>query len=229
MRKEKKGLEEKRGWTHRVLLPLFCGLVALLSGCQSQNTSNTSSASSAEIASQLACAADASSECSPGEEKSTAASDGENTFQDMTFEEAITFFEEGKSGLLYFGFPDCPWCQEVLPLLNEAAGDKVTVYSIRTRDDNRQRLYTDEQKERIAPYIGDFFKENKDGEPTLYVPLVVAVENGTVAGGHQGTVDDHDAHERKMNAQEQEEVEKDLNTLVEKAAAFVAVSQADNQ
>lgn len=137
-----------------------------------------------------------------------------DTFIPMEFEEAIAFFENGKDGLLYFGFPDCPWCQEVVPLLEQAAKDNgIDVYYIQTRDDERNRLYTDSQKERIIPYISDYIRDNDEGVPTLYVPLVLAVKEGKVISGHQGTVEDHDAKTRPMSEEEKEQVLQDLEDL----------------
>lgn len=123
------------------------------------------------------------------------------------FERALTFFENGESGVLYFGFADCPWCQEAVPVLKEEA-EKAgrSVVFIQTRDENRELEYTDEQKARITPYIEEYMSENDEGELTLFVPCVLVVENGTVVSGHVGTVDGHDAHERTMTDAEKEQL-----------------------
>jgi hypothetical protein len=75
-----------------------------------------------------------------------------------------------------------------------------------TRDEDKNRLYSDEQKEEIIPYIGDYMSENEDGDLTLYVPLVLVVKDGAVIDGHEGTFDDHDAHERVMTQEEIDEL-----------------------
>jgi predicted bacteriocin transport accessory protein len=124
---------------------------------------------------------------------------------EMSFQDAIDFFKEGKSGVLYFGFPDCPWCQEAIPVLEEAAQGK-EIYYVRTRDDDRELLYTQEQKEEIIPYIQDYMSDNDEGVLTLYVPLVVNVQEGKAVAGHVGTVDDHDATEREMTEAEKKEL-----------------------
>lgn len=46
------------------------------------------------------------------------------------------------------------------------------------------------------------------GEYQLYVPFVVVVKDGKAVSGHIGTVDGHDAHERKMTEKETQELKK---------------------
>ncbi len=136
-------------------------------------------------------------------------------FDPISFEEAIAFFEDKQSGLLYFGFPNCPFCQEIVPILHTLASQaNIPVHYIQTRDDQGIRLYTDSQRDEIAPYLQDYIHNNSEGEPTLYVPLVVAVEEGKVVGGHQGTIQGHNAHEQDMTAEQKQEVQEDLYQLI---------------
>ncbi len=94
-----------------------------------------------------------------------------------------------------------------------------TIHYIRTRDENRERLYTDEQKEKIAPYLKDYMSENEEGILTLFVPCVVVVKDGQVVDGHVGTVEGHDAHERKMTAEEQEQLKKKYEDMLSGSAS----------
>ena len=50
---------------------------------------------------------------------------------------------------------------------------------------------------------------NKDneGEYQIYVPFVIVIKDGKVVSGHIGTVEGHDAHERKMNDQEKQDLQ----------------------
>ena len=43
---------------------------------------------------------------------------------------------------------------------------------------------------------------NDEGVLTLYVPLVLVVKDGKVIDGHEGTLESHDATERKMTNDE---------------------------
>ncbi|MDE5758648.1 MAG: hypothetical protein K2H85_08560, partial [Allobaculum sp.] len=119
----------------------FFSFLFFLVGCSS--TPSTSSSMSG-------CAPD---EGSCAQEESHEAKMLSKDFEPMSFEEAIAFFEDKQSGLLYFGFPNCPWCQEVVPILHELASQAdVPVYYIQTRDEEGIRLYTDSQRDDIAPY-----------------------------------------------------------------------------
>lgn len=194
-------------------------MTGMITGCSSgtdtssdtgDGTVQTSESASSSVSS---CEDDADSSACDAYE---VAAETSNNFTKISFDEAIEFFEDGKTGILYFGFPLCPWCQEVVPILEEESKDEdIEVYYIQTRDDEKNRLYTDEQKEEIIPYIGEYMSENEDGELTLYVPLVVSVIDGKAVMAHQGTVDGHDAKEREMTDEEKAEVEADLLAVFE--------------
>lgn len=135
-------------------------------------------------------------------------------FISITMQDAIQRFKEKQEGIIYFGYPDCPWCQEVQPILEEVAKEyDIKIYYVRTRDDNKEKLYTEEEKDAIVPYVKDYLKKDDQGELQLYVPLVVSIKDGKVIQGHLGTVEAHDAHERKMTESEKNEV-KDTYTKI---------------
>ena len=122
-------------------------------------------------------------------------------------QEAIDMFENQESGILYFGFPDCPWCIEALPIMAEAAkeNDK-NIYYVQTRDEERNLIYTDEEKTAILSYVGQFEDTDDEGNVALFVPLVVVVEDGEALSGHVGTIEGHDAPARQMNEDEQDQL-----------------------
>ena len=46
--------------------------------------------------------------------------------------------ENKESGIVYFGFSDCPWCQEALPILKQVLEEqKLNCYYVQTRDEER--------------------------------------------------------------------------------------------
>lgn len=185
----------------------LCLLSFTFSGCakSSSTSSQTSEMRLTQSTKAFACAGDVS--CSSQSENSDQLDEALASFTPMDFELAISFFEQEKSGILYFGFYDCPWCQDIAPILSDVASEKgEEVFYIQTRDDDRNRLYTDEQKERIIPYLGHYMSENKEGILTLYVPLIVRVEEGKVTMAHQGTIEGHQAADREMSKDEREKV-----------------------
>ena len=67
-------------------------------------------------------------------------------------------------------------------------------------------IYTDEEKTAILSYVGQFEDTDDEGNVALFVPLVVVVEDGEALSGHVGTIEGHDAHERQMNEDEQDQL-----------------------
>ena len=127
----------------------------------------------------------------------------DETFKPISMQEAITLFQEEKSGFIYFGFSNCPWCYEALPLMLKAAKDsEESIYYVQTRNDDRELMYTEEEKALILEYVKDYEDQDEEGNTHLYVPLIVKVENGKCVDGHLGTLDAHDAHERSMTEEE---------------------------
>ena len=55
--------------------------------------------------------------------------DSEPAFTEITLEESIRIFKEKGSGILYYGYVGCPWCERAVPILNKVAKETgVTVY-----------------------------------------------------------------------------------------------------
>ena len=153
------------------------------------------------------------------EEETCNSKDDSNTkFNEISFDEAIQYFTKEKSGILYFGYSSCPWCKEAKPVLKKVAQKNgIDIQYVKVRDDKKNRLYTDDQKTIIEPYIQDYMSNNDEGILTLYVPLVLVIKNGKVIDGHEGTLDSHDATERKMTDDEKEELTKIYTKLMSEA------------
>ena len=81
-----------------------------LCACQAPTKSTTST-------SKKAC--DVTSE----EEKCNEKDNTKTNFNEINFDEAIQYFTQEKSGVLYFGFSSCPWCKEAKPILKKVAKD----------------------------------------------------------------------------------------------------------
>lgn len=135
-------------------------------------------------------------------------------FISITMQKAIQLFKEKKKGVIYFGYPDCPWCQEAQPILEDVSKEfPIDVYYVRTRDNNKEKLYTEDEKKAIIPYLKNYLKEDDQGILQLYVPLVISIKDGEILQGHLGTVEDHDAHESKLTESQKKEV-KDIYTKI---------------
>lgn len=127
--------------------------------------------------------------------------------------------DKSEDRVLYFGFENCPWCVEAKPILKEVASEyKLPVHYIDT-----QKGLSKEQKEEVAGYVHDFRSEyfDEDGNFHFYVPSVMVVKNGKVVDAHTGTVDSHDAHERKMTEEEKEELKDKYEDMLSKIKSWL--------
>ncbi len=119
-------------------------------------------------------------------------------------EEIIKLLDEG-TGVIYFGFPECPWCRNmIVPLLEEMQKAKTNIYyynaySIRDNKelDNDGKIITHEQGTenyyKILELLGDnasvYEGLNDDSIKRLYFPTVVFVKNGKIVDIHVSTVE----------------------------------------
>ena len=172
----------------------------------------------------LACGAvgneNGASACDNGGEQGCTLEDSSTIKQELTdqkpFEKTnittvFTMLENKESGIVYFGFSDCPWCQEALPILKQVLEEqKLNCYYVQTRDEERNSLLKEEEKADIMEKSMDFLQRDEENNPQLYVPFVIVIEEGKVIDGHVGTVEGYDTNERKMNKEEKEEVKKQI-------------------
>lgn len=112
--------------------------------------------------------------------------DSSPSIQQISLKESLRMFNEGGSGILYYGKTDCRWCQLAVPELNTAAKSMgVTVFYIDVTD-----AETDDSYEDLKKAIESTFKTNTSGQKAFMIPTVIAVKNGTIVDSHLSLVDD---------------------------------------
>lgn len=129
----------------------------------------------------------------------------DHVFKEITFAQSNELLNKKEfTGIIYYGYPSCPWCIEAVPVMNEVANNhNLTIYYVNKK--SQESIDHPEEEEKAieildAAYGLDVDDETK--EPRLYVPEVVVVNNGEIIGHNMGTVKGHDAHERKMSDDE---------------------------
>lgn len=110
-----------------------------------------------------------------------------NPIKYATFDEIIDVLTKG-TGVVYFGFPGCPWCRNVIPVLFEVAkeNDVDTIYYFNPRE---IRNSGNDAYQQLTTILNDYLEENDEGVKTLYVPDVYFVKDGKIMGNHLSTVD----------------------------------------
>ena len=108
----------------------------------------------------------------------------DNSFVIKTPTEIVKMLEGG-TGLIYFGFPECPWCQKYVDYLDEVAReeklDKIYYLNIREIRTNNTEEY-----QRMTELLKDYIGKDEDGNPRIFVPTIVAVDGGKIIG-HDST------------------------------------------
>lgn len=113
-----------------------------------------------------------------------AASDN-NNFVFKSVEDTIKQLESG-TGVIYFGFPECPWCQKYVEYLDQVTRQhniKVTYYNIRQiRTDN-----TPEYQKIVNLLKNHSLDTDKNGQPRIFVPELVVVKDGKILSRDNST------------------------------------------
>lgn len=113
--------------------------------------------------------------------------DEEPPFLEITPDECMRFFDEGGTGLLYFGRSNCPYCQRAVPELDVVLNEyDLSVYYV---DVDLSKL-TYEKYEELLPYLDAALAESESGEKNFLIPDIIAVKEGKIIGNHISLVDD---------------------------------------
>lgn len=132
----------------------------------------------------------------------------DNPFVYTTAEELLKKIDKGETFIVYFGFPNCPWCRSVIEKATEVANKKniKSIYYINIRNDKNEEILRDkyilgkknkvEKEEDGAPEYAKLLEklgsvlpdytlttqdgdEIKVGEKRIYAPNFIYVKNGT--------------------------------------------------
>lgn len=136
--------------------------------------------------------------------------ESKNLFKYIKAEDAVKFLSDG-TGVIYFGFPMCPWCRTIVPYLEEIGKNygvkeiyylnildmrdsyKVENGKVVTEKEGTKEYY--ELLKALDKYLTKFTvtdeKEKKydTGVKRLYAPTTVFVKEGKIVGFLEGTVD----------------------------------------
>ena len=130
--------------------------------------------------------------------------EGDHRFYYVTMYEALQLRDdETFNGILYFGFPGCPWCQAAVPVMHEASQQTETdVFYVSRRHALREGEWNewDEEMawwldEQIGLQWHDFTEQGGIYRPNIFVPQIVHLRNGVIVAEHRNTVDSHEVAE----------------------------------
>ena len=131
----------------------------------------------------------------------------------ISFADGLRMFDEGGTGIVVWGYANCPYCQRALPVLNDAAlSENVPVYYVDIYAEEIQ----DDQFSALIDKLASILIE-EDGEPVMYVPEVVAIKDGEIVGHHLSLVDSFDgSKQNEMNEDQKSELQNIYVELIKK-------------
>ncbi len=135
-------------------------------------------------------------------------SDANPAFLEVTMEESLRLVEEGGTGLVFYSYEDCPWCNRAIPILNQAAKEEgVQIFYVDIYADEFEAKSKEEQEAIINRLYTEMEPalEHKTDEDTgktsvvLQVPLLAAVKDGSIIGHHLGVTDDFELDQDNLD------------------------------
>jgi len=137
-----------------------------------------------------------------------------NPIKYVTLDEVFDIIQN-KTGVIYFGFPGCPWCRNMIPVLFEAAKNNNidTIYYFNPR--NVKKSDNDEYN-KLKEILNEYLSEDENGQKVLYVPDVYFIKDGKIVGHHLGTVDSQADPTISLTEEEKNELLDIFNELFEK-------------
>lgn len=131
----------------------------------------------------------------------------DNVFKEISAEDANDLIEN-RTGIIYIGYKDCPWCQDLVPILNESAKENniKTIYYIDNfkdmRPDKNDKPINQNEYKKLVKLLGNEIVEmhNDQNEyDIIRVPLVLFIKNGEIVDYHKGTYEGHELKEKEEN------------------------------
>lgn len=194
---------------------IVCLLLALLLvGCATTPAPTPTPEETGKPSSNVGC--DVTSQCEEGEKADMSAyenfMDTDHVFRSISMQEGNELLESDKTFVLYYGFSTCPWCIELLPILNDVAKEnEYAVHYVNVRPEGTDssfdiRVDTNPDYVKLTEIVSDYLPVNDEGVKRLSVPFVFFVKDGEIVETHIGTLDTHDAKERVMTEDEKAEL-----------------------
>lgn len=137
-----------------------------------------------------------------------------NPFVYRNIDQIINILEKG-TGVVYLGFPECPWCQAYVPYVEEVAKkvgiDKVYYFNILEDRKNNSEKY-----QKIVKILNEYIPNDEEGNKRVFVPALIIVKEGKILLFNDETSLDTKGYEKPEDYWENEGSE-DLKLLFEKA------------
>lgn len=167
----------------------------------------------------------------------------DNPVKYSSYDEIFEVLKSG-TGVIYFGFPECPWARNLVPVMLSAAKEVEidTIYYLNIKDDRDVLMLNEngdiitekegnkkyfELVEKLDSILDDYILTDNDGKSVstgkkrIYTPLLIFVKNGKIIAHHTDTVDSQTDPYVALNDRQSEELLLKLINYMSKISANV--------
>ena len=139
--------------------------------------------------------------------------DSEPAFTEITLHESIRMFSEKGTGIVFYGFPGCSFCQRAVPEMNAVAKELgISIYYIDVTNNTLDADHKEDDFDVLSGYISSVFVNDN-----FQVPEVIAVKDGEIVGNHLSLVDDFKitSDDSQMNDEQKKELQDIYKGLID--------------
>ena len=142
----------------------------------------------------------------------------DNVFVYRDAEAIIKIMEKG-TGVVYLGFPECPWCKSYVKYLNEVAKEvgieKIYYYNVLTErpESGKPASEGSEAYEKMVNILKEYLEVDAEGNERIYVPNVSFHIDGFIIGNDLETAYDTKGFETPEEYWTEKEVSELKKTL----------------
>ncbi len=124
-------------------------------------------------------------------------------FYDITVQQVLEKIADEETFIVYFGYQDCPWCNCVVPILNEVSIENaMPIYYLDFHNSvNSENV---EGMKQISEICGNDQTGLKEGQFAFFFPTVLYIKQGEVYKVHIGTVSGHNGFEDPLSEKQKE-------------------------
>lgn len=131
---------------------------------------------------------------------------------DTTMAEVDKLMKDGETFVVFFSFEDCPYCNRLIPYLNDAAaeaGVKVGYIDTRSNPEWLSNMDIDDY-DKVTDRFGKYLSKDDSGKEHLYTPDTYFIKKGRVVARHSGVTEGADDPEKELSSAQEEQIKKDL-------------------
>ena len=115
--------------------------------------------------------------------------DNQHMLKGLTFQEALKIYDDSSfTGIVFYGYPGCAFCNEALPtLVDVAVSYDQPFYYVNVHMDGY--AISEEDLSEFENYAYAYYQDDGQGGKSFFVPTVFAIKDGQILNAHTGLID----------------------------------------